>query len=170
MSREQIKYTISSINTGYSFIVINWLVDSKWMKKILLFILPLFIGGCSSIENQIEEAIIPAIAPLLDDPNSLKIIKIYGPYSGEVFIPFVETPGGDYFPLSSSCDNIDSYTADITGTNSDGGIIMAQYFIFFKNDKVCGVINSEVGGAGAEQLRFRQRFEHSFPKCLCKYS
>ena len=169
MSREQIKYTISSINTGYSFIVINWLVDSKWMKKILLFTLPLLIGGCSSVETKIEDAIAPAIAPLLDNPNSLKIIKTFGPFSGKVFIPISDSQGGDYYPLASSCVKINSYTADVTGTNSNGGIINAQYFIFFRNGKICGVLNSDGGGAVAEQLKSVQDFEFFYPKCLCRY-
>ena len=131
--------------------------------KILFIVLLLIVGCSSSSEKQIEDD----IAPLINDLKNIKITKAYGPFSGELFIPFVETQGGNYFPLSSNCSMINTYTADITGTNSYGEIVQSQYVIFYSDGNACGVVKSHFNGMALSELKKPYRLQNTFRKCFC---
>jgi len=93
-----------------------------------------------SIEDKLEDA----IAPTLRNPSSLQIINYGGPYEGSFMTPM---GGGKGYPtdLSSGCSKIESYYANVTGSNAFGGTVQQIYIVFFKDGDVCGTYTTQGG-------------------------
>tara|TARA_B100001250_G_scaffold370775_1_gene355153 strand:+ start:74 stop:721 length:648 start_codon:yes stop_codon:yes gene_type:complete len=130
---------------------INSLLDNDylyWVKPLFGIV---FFAWCASVVfpdgigcESTQDKVADAIAPLLNNPSSLQITELFGPYYGEFAVP---SGGGKGFTkkLSSGCSEIESHTAKILGSNAFGGMVPATFVVFFKDGEVCGTYNTAGG-------------------------
>ena len=93
-----------------------------------------------SLQSKVEDK----IRQNLNDPSSLKLLNLYGPYKGKYAIPIMgELSFGEV--LNGWCSEIENYTAEISAKNAYGGRVKEIFVVSFKNGVACGIYRYNIG-------------------------